>query len=135
MLNTQALADKSAIGLSILCALHCLLLPAAIIFYPSSMSFLPEDEAIHLSILFVVIPISVYALIKGAQIHGKPSIFFIGFSGLLTLILALLLGHSLFGPQGEKIITLVGSFIVIFAHFKNFSICREKECCHSEPDW
>ena len=135
MLNTQALADKAAIGLSVLCALHCLLFPVAIILYPSYMSFLPDDEAVHLSILFIVIPISVYALTKGARIHRKPSIFFIGFSGLLILILALLLGHPLFGSQGEKFITLAGSFIVTFAHFKNYSICTRKDCsCYPESD-
>ncbi len=135
MLNIQAFADRSAIGLSLLCALHCLLLPIAIILYPHSTAFLPDDEVVHLSILFIVIPISLFALFKGAQIHKKSYVFFVGLIGLATLILALLLGHSILGNYGEKILTLIGSLIVIFAHFRNFSICRKNDClCHSETD-
>ena len=133
MLNTQALADRSAIGLSVICALHCLLLPVTIVMYPNFMSFLPNDEVVHLSILFVVIPVSIFALLKGAKRHSKSSVFLVGFFGLITLVLALLLGHSIFGEHGERIFTIVGSFLVSIAHFKNFSICREQDCfCHTE---
>ena len=60
MENIQAIADKSAIALSVLCALHCLLLPAAIVLYPSTLGFLPGDESVHLALLFGVIPISAH---------------------------------------------------------------------------
>ncbi len=135
MLNTQAIADKSAIVLSVLCALHCLLLPVAIILYPHSVTFLPDDELFHFSILLIVIPISIFALYKGAQIHSSSFVFIVGLSGLATLILALFFGHSILGAYGEKIFTLIGSLIVIYAHFRNFLICREKDCyCHPEVD-
>ena len=55
MENIQAVADKSAIALSFLCALHCLLFPAAIVLYPSTLGFLPEDESVHFALLFVEI--------------------------------------------------------------------------------
>ena len=133
MLNTEALADGSAIGLSLICTLHCLLLPVAVALYPNFMSFMPNDEVVHLSILFVAIPISIFALLKGAKLHSKHSVFFIGFSGLLILVLALFLEHSFFGDHGEKIFTIIGSIVVSYAHYKNFSICRNQGClCHSE---
>lgn len=135
MLNTQALADKSAIGLSMLCALHCLLLPVAIILYPNHVSFFPDDKIVHFSILFIVIPISVFGLLKGAKTHKNVSIFIIGLFGLVILVAALLLGHSNLGDFGEKVFTLIGSLIVSFAHFHNFSICKAKNCeCHNESN-
>ena len=69
MENIQGIADKSAIVLSFLCALHCLLLPAAIVLYPSTLGFLPGDESVHFALLFLVIPISAYALVKGGKVQ------------------------------------------------------------------
>ena len=133
MENIQAIADKSAIALSVLCALHCLLLPAAIVLYPSTLGFLPGDESVHLALLFGVIPISAYALIKGGKVHKSRKVFITGISGLLVLVAAVVLGHDVLGEIGEKILTVLGSIIVIIAHVQNHLICRATDCeCHDE---
>ena len=133
MENIQAIADKSAIALSVLCALHCLLLPAAIVLYPSTLGFLPGDESVHLALLFGVIPISAYALIKGGKVHKSRKVFITGISGLLVLVAAVVLGHDVLGEIGEKILTVLGSIVVIIAHVRNHLICRATGCeCHDE---
>ena len=133
MENIQTIADKSAIVLSFLCALHCLLLPAAIVLYPSTLGFLSGDESVHFALLFVVIPISAYALIKGGKVHKSRKVFITGISGLLVLVAAVVLGHDIVGEIGEKILTVLGSIIVIIAHIKNHLICRATDCeCHGE---
>ena len=133
MENIQAIADKSAIALSVLCALHCLLLPAAIVLYPTTLGFLPGEESIHFTLLFVVIPISAYALIKGGKVHKSRKVFVTGISGLLVLVAAVVFGHDMLGEFGEKILTVLGSIIVIIAHVQNHLICRVTDCeCHGE---
>ena len=133
MENIQGIADKSAIVLSFLCALHCLLLPAAIVLYPSTLGFLPGDESVHFALLFLVIPISAYALIKGGKVHKSRKVFITGISGLLVLVAAVVLGHDILGQIGEKIFTVLGSIIVIIAHVQNHLICRATDCeCHDE---
>ena len=133
MENIQAIADKSAILLSFLCALHCLLLPAAVVLYPSTLGFLPGDESVHIALLFGVIPISAYALIKGGKVHKSRKVFITGISGLLVLVAAVVLGHDILGEIGEKILTVLGSIIVIIAHIQNHLICRENDReCHGE---
>ena len=133
MENIQAIADKSAIALSFLCALHCLLLPAAIVLYPSTLGFLPGDESVHFALLFVVIPISAYALMKGGKVHKSRKVFITGISGLLVLVAAVVFGHDVLGEFGEKIFTVLGSIIVIIAHVQNHLICRATDCeCHCE---
>ena len=133
MENIQGIADKSAIVLSFLCALHCLLLPAAIVLYPSTLGFLPGDESVHFALLFVVIPISAYALVKGGKVHKSRKVFITGISGLLVLVAAVVLGHDILGEIGEKILTVLGSIIVIIAHVQNHLICRATDCeCHDE---
>jgi|TARA_B100001939_G_scaffold259078_1_gene226023 hypothetical protein len=133
MENIQGIADKSAIVLSFLCALHCLLLPAAIVLYPSTLGFLPGDESVHFALLFLVIPISAYALVKGGKVHKSRKVFITGISGLLVLVAAVVLGHDILGEIGEKILTVLGSIIVIIAHVQNHLICRATDCeCHDE---
>ena len=133
MENIQGIADKSAIVLSFLCALHCLLLPAAIVLYPSTLGFLPGDESVHFALLFLVIPISAYALIKGGKVHKSRKVFITGISGLLVLVAAVFFGHDVLGEIGEKILTVLGSVIVIIAHVQNHLICRATACeCHGE---
>ena len=133
MENIQGIADKSAIVLSFLCALHCLLLPAAIVLYPSTLGFLPGDESVHFALLFLVIPISAYALVKGGKVHKSRKVFITGISGLLVLVAAVVLGHDILGEIGEKILTGLGSIIVIIAHVQNHLICRATDCeCHDE---
>ena len=133
MENIQGIADKSAIALSFLCALHCLLLPAAIVLYPSTLGFLPGDESVHFALLFLVIPVSAYALVKGGKVHKSRKVFITGISGLLVLVAAVVLGHDILGEIGEKILTVLGSIIVIIAHVQNHLICRATDCeCHDE---
>ena len=133
MENFQAIADKSAITISALCALHCLLFPAAVILYPNMFNFFPGDEVVHLVLLFLVIPISSFALFKGAKLHKSRTILLAGLIGMLILIAAVVFGHDMLGEAGEKILTLMGSLIVVGAHIRNHLICRIIDCdCHEE---
>ena len=53
--------------------------------------------------------------------------------GITTILgTAVLLGESLLGESGEKLVTLVGSLLVCFAHFRNYQACKNLECssCH-----
>ena len=50
--------DKAAIGLSLLCVVHCLVTPIAIVMFPALGATFLEDESFHYALLFVVLPIS-----------------------------------------------------------------------------
>ena len=55
-----------------------------------------------------------------------------GVFGLSILFLAILMGENILGEYGEKGLTLLGSIIVAFSHFKNLKICKELDCdCHN----
>ncbi len=133
MENVQSVADKSAIAVSTICALHCLILPVAVVMYPSTLGFLPGDETIHLALLFVVIPISSFALFRGAKVHKKGKIFAVGTCGLFILVLAVAFGHDILGEIGEKVLTVIGSLLVVTAHIQNHLTCQRTDCdCHDE---
>lgn len=132
MRTTQEYSDKTAISLSALCLVHCLLVPSFLVFLSGYISLSYNNELIHYAILFIAIPVSIYALITGVKNHNSYTYLYVGLLGILTLILAVTLGVQMWGEAAEKILTTVGALLVAISHFKNYRLCREVECdsCH-----
>ena len=132
-MNTQISSDKVAASLSILCVLHCLFMPAFLIVSTGIFALSMDNEIIHYAILFIAIPVSLYALNKGYKNHKTKNLFFIGITGILILVVAIMLPDSAYQEQFEKILTVLGSILVVYAHYKNYKACKEIECetCHN----
>ena len=131
MFKTQLTTDKFAMGLSMACVVHCFFAPSLIILSFSFLSLSIESEIIHYLIVFLAVPISLFALGLGYKNHDVLSYLYTGAFGLVLLVVAVVLGEDLLGEIGEQTLTLIGSMIVAFAHFKNHRKCKELECdCH-----
>ncbi|GAA5219011.1 MerC domain-containing protein [Corallincola platygyrae] len=127
--KTQTL-DRFAIGVSLLCAIHCALLPVAIAMIPAMAGTMFADESFHMILVGVVLPTSALALLFGCRKHGHWRVLGWGAAGLLSLVLALVIGHDVFGEFGEKGMTLLGSAMVAYGHIQNFRFCRVDKCQH-----
>lgn len=127
----QFLLDKSAVTLSILCTLHCFLLPVVLVVFPSVFTSLLADELFHQLMIFVVIPVSVIALSLGCSKHKQYRLLMMGITGIAFLIAALFVGEALLGELGEKLLTLVGSVVIAFGHFLNYRLFKKvcNSCC------
>tara|TARA_Y100000741_G_scaffold3633_1_gene3055 strand:+ start:546 stop:944 length:399 start_codon:yes stop_codon:yes gene_type:complete len=131
MFRAQLMNDRLAMALSSACAIHCFLTPSFVLLTSGLISFSFDNEFVHNLILFVAVPISLYALISGYSNHKIFYLLPIGIVGLSALVLAVAMGETLLGELGEKSLTLIGSFLVVFAHFKNHQVCKELDCeCH-----
>ena len=132
MMRSQVLIDKAAIGLSLLCAVHCLAFPLLLVSIPSIAALALDGEAFHIWMVIVVIPSSLYALTVGCRKHGQYRLLLIGCIGLSCLVLALALGHALLGEVGEKALTVIGAIIVSYSHFRNYRSCQHQQddFCH-----
>ena len=131
MIKTKLLGDKLSIGLSIGCLIHCFFSPTFLIMISSFTAFSYHEELAHLAILLFAVPISIFSLYLGFNNHRKYSVFVIGLIGLSLLMLAVYLGVTALGDLGEKYMTLLGSILVLFAHFRNYQICKNSLCeCH-----
>ena len=129
-MKTHPITDKFAASLSIACALHCLLVPSFLIVTSGTLALSIDNEFIHWAILFLAIPISIYALVTGASNHNHYGVFLIGMAGLGILV-ATALSESFLAETYVIIFTLAGSAFVVFAHLKNFQLCKELDCdCH-----
>ncbi len=125
-----AILDRSAIGLSTLCILHCLALPIALVMAPSVSAFWFAEEQFHTMLLYVVLPTSVIALTLGCKQHKSRTTLMWGFAGLFILISAAALGHDWIGEAGEKLFTFIGAIMVMVSHVLNFRMCRSDQCEH-----
>jgi hypothetical protein len=120
--------DKVAIGFSAICALHCILLPVALIFLPALSTTFLGSEDFHKALLYFVVPSSAIALFLGCKMHGKNHVYVYGAVGIGALLIASFFGHDLFGESGEKLLTLLGAGIVSLGHIRNQKLCAE--CCN-----
>ena len=131
--KTQLRTDKWAMTLSFVCALHCLLVPSFFICTSGFFAISIDNEIIHYSILLYAVPISCYALISGYKNHNTLKFLISGFGGLFMLVFAVMFSGILYGEFGEKSITLLGSILVIYSHYKNYQTCKSIDCsCHEE---
>tara|TARA_Y100000994_G_scaffold22501_1_gene16218 strand:+ start:100 stop:498 length:399 start_codon:yes stop_codon:yes gene_type:complete len=131
MLKAQMPSDRIAMGLSLACVLHCFLAPSLIVLSYGVSSFNIESELIHYLIIMLTVPISIFALTLGYKNHKRVSFFVTGVIGISVLILAVIMGEDILGDVGEKGLTLVGSIIVVYAHYSNYRTCQKLDCtCH-----
>lgn len=119
---TQTTADKFAIGLSLMCTVHCFATPIILALLPSLAVLQINAEQFHLWILAVVLPTSLLALSLGCKKHKRTRYMACGVVGLAFLIIAVLLGQE----EAEKVLTLIGSAFIALAHWFNYQQCFKK---------
>ena len=122
--------DKVAVSTSAICALHCLLLPLMAGLFPALSATIFGQEAFHVWLLWLVIPLSIVSLFLGCRVHKDPFVAVLGLAGLGTLIAAATLGHDGLGEAGERVATLIGASFIAASHLRNYSLCRRAECAH-----
>ena len=132
MVKTQLASDKFAMTMSFICVAHCFFTPTFLILTSGILSFSLDNEFVHKLIVLIAVPVSIYALSLGYKNHKTISFFPVGITGLCILVLVVILGESTLGEFGEKGLTLLGSIMVAFAHYRNYQTCRKIECnnCH-----
>lgn len=120
-----SIADKVAISLSSMCVLHCFLTPLLLVSAPSLAILGLDSEWFHIWMVIGVLPISLYGLKLGCKQHKQANFFRLGVVGMLFLVSALFVEDRLFGEAGERILTLLGSVLIVVAHYLNYTRCRK----------
>lgn len=119
--------DRLGIGLSGLCAVHCLFFPVIVALLP----LWPVAEAIHFwthPLLFLLIAPTVYYALRSPKV--PPRIPQLLYAGLLIIALAWLL-HEWVGAWTESIITMAGSALLIAGHWLNY---KHHKAIHKESE-
>lgn len=129
--SLQPSLDKLGICLSVLCALHCAVLPITITLFPIIASSIIADEVVHKMLLWAVLPLGMLAFLFGCRKHKDFKILALGVLGMSGLLLSLLFGHHYWGETGEKLGTVLSGLLLALGHFKNHQLCQKAEfACH-----
>lgn len=129
MKNFQIFTDKAAIGISLLCTIHCLAYPLFLVALPNLSALQLDGEAFHIWMVFAVIPTSAFALTMGCTQHKRYYLLAMGLLGLSCLILAVVLGEIFHSELIEKILTTIGAVIIAYGHYKNYRLCQRQKSC------
>jgi FtsH-binding integral membrane protein len=123
MKSSQSVMDRLAIGLSLICTVHCFATPVILVLLPSLAALQLDYEQFHIWILMAVLPTSLLALNLGCKKHKQFSYMVFGIVGLCLMLLAIFIEHE----GAEKALTLTGSTFIAIAHWFNYRQCLKKE--------
>ena len=92
-------SDKLSICLSVCCILHCIAIPFLILLIPSVASLWINDESVHVVLVLLAIPISLFAMSVSLRKHHNYKCIALAVIGLVLLVLAIFM-HDI-GFSGE----------------------------------
>jgi len=116
--------DRAAIALSAICIVHCLVVPLLVALLPLAAVALGEAGHFHGLMLWLVIPSSFIGFYLGYREHSRAGFGMLGAVGLGLITVAALLGHGQWTSWLEASISLLGSLILVRAHWINFQEVR-----------
>ena len=139
--------DKLSICLSVCCILHCIALPFLILLIPSVASLWINDESVHVVLVMLAVPISLFAMGISLRKHHNYKCIALAGIGLALLVLAIFMhdisfggehtniehgndehGHEGLGGIGETletVFTVLGGLILLSAHFLNIRLTNK----------
>ena len=125
----QIYLDRIAIGLSAICAIHCVAFPLVAGFLPLLATTLHHGHVLHefwfhQFILIFILPVSILALVAGYRCHKQIVPILISSIGLLCLVLVAifagtLISNNIIPHEGETWLTVVGGVIHAIGHVLN----------------
>ncbi|QOC22947.1 MerC domain-containing protein [Wenzhouxiangella sp. AB-CW3] len=114
-----ATLDRLAICVSAACLAQCLLLPVLVVVTPlMSVGFLGE-EAFHLFLLAVIVPLSILAFGLGYRLHRNRSMLVPGGMGLGLVATAAVLEATVLHGLTAAVLTSLGGVLLIAGHWLN----------------
>jgi hypothetical protein len=121
--------DQIGMGISTICFVHCAILPFFLLGLPWVAEYL-EDSSFHLVIFFLIVPIGLYAFFQGYGHHKNKWVLILGIPGLFLVSFAAFFPHGVTSVEhsnhdhSSPIITIIGSVLLVSAHFINRRTCR-----------
>lgn len=129
----RPVADRVGIFASVLCLIHCLLLPVLVPLLPL-VAGVAGTESVHEGLLVLLTLCAILAFVPGVRAHRAYSI--VAFGGLGVLLLAGgVLAHDWPALAGlDTPLTVVGGLMLVTTHFFNSRLCQACPVCRAEQE-
>jgi hypothetical protein len=115
----SGLLDKSALTLSGLCLVHCMIGVLLVTVFAVSSDLLSHQ--VHLIGLLLALPLALVALWRGVRLHGRIGVAVLGAVGITLMALSLAISH---GEAAEMILSVLGVSLLAAAHIWNLRAAR-----------
>lgn len=112
----QGFWDRLGIGLSGLCAIHCLLIPVFVSLIPLWPALDEFHEFTHLVFFLAIAPAVILSLKNRKNLKSISGYLFVG----LAIIFLAWFFNDWLGDYGEAGVTLIGSLLLIRGHWLNY---------------
>lgn len=120
--------DRLGIAFSSACVVHCIFVAFLPLFFPA-LAIYTHQTWVHLLAGSAILIISPVAFVPGLKKHGLSWIIKTAGAGLLFIVLGILAERD-FSEQVSHGITIFGSLLLVFAHYKNIQHShRHKHAC------
>ncbi len=123
IMNIKLNWDALGIGTSILCAIHCALLPVLIGSFPVFGVNIIHNLVFEWSMIALAFAVGSYSLFHGYIKHHRSLLPVLVFSvGFIFLVL------KQFFAQYETVFLIIAVLLIISAHFYNYRLCHRSKC-------
>jgi len=129
LIAMQRIFDTIGLTVSGTCAIHCLFAPVTVILFPIIGLTVLDEHTFHEIILYFILPCALMAFTMGCRKHKDYSVATLAVIGIFLLISATVL-HDMYSSDFIRIITLLGSSLLIVSHIRNYFLCRKADCRH-----
>ncbi|MEL7449941.1 MAG: MerC domain-containing protein [Pseudomonadota bacterium] len=126
--QVRTLADWLGIAASTACAIHCIFVPSLLVLGTVLPAAVLDDELFHNAILWVILPAALVAFGIGCLRHKDRWVMALAAVGLGGMLLAATVLHEIGGEAVERGVTLLSAVVLVYAHYRNFRICRSIDC-------
>ena len=134
--RTLRMLDRIGISASLLCAVHCALLPLALVLLPLAGAHILLDGSIELVMIVVSATVGVASLGSSYRVHRRLNPILMMAAGA-TILIANFAGHDSHSALIETLhpyIAAVGGIMIAFAHRINMRLCADCERCAGDHD-
>lgn len=122
--------DRMGLGLSMLCLVHCLLLPVLLLLMPGYRIVLDNfHEGLHYYLYLFILPISLSAFFPRVYFDKQWEFLWGPLSAIVLLGMTLYLHENSLLPYEavlEPGLTSVASLALVYFHFRNFKLKNHK---------
>jgi hypothetical protein len=117
--------DRWGMSLSLLCAVHCVMTPLALLSLPMIARYLLLSPYFHVLMAILILPVGVYSFYVGYGHHHRRIVLWLGVPGLFLICFAPMVAHELERPADETPWMILGSFMLVAAHWINRRKCEK----------
>ncbi len=115
--------------------MHCILVPTLLVTGTVLPASILGGEFFHLAMIWMILPAAIIAFGIGCWQHKDRWVLGLGIIGLTGIVLSATVLHDVIGEVGEIAGTLLSASILVFAHYRNFRLCRASACAHEESEF